>query len=763
VIERTHIFISYAHQDAGELAARLRKDLRALGFDAWFDRQRLKAGDAWAKSIEKAIDSCDVAVALLSSGSYDSDICRAEQQRSLQKGKLVIPVRVQLDCDVPLPLQTRQYIDFADEANYASSFEQLASSIRERRGVIAPAESLQPHNNAPALPEKYVPRPQLVEALRDALFLEGPKRNLALTAVAGMGGIGKTVLAQALCHDEVVRQAYADGIFWFGIGRESNLRFDERLESVPGLKRLLGAYRGEEACISQYRDALRNKAVLIVLDDVWRTTDVEIFRTGSPRSRLLFTTRDSAIAAAVGAREQRAELLDEKQSRALLSAWAARGTESLFDSANDIISECGSLPLALAIVGALLRGKTAEEWRDILELLRNADIRAIEEQLPPGQSSFFRGIQVSFEALTPKMQEMYKALAVLLEELPAPIPMLQMLWNVKSASETRRIARRFAERSLAEIDATGAIQLHDLQLDYVRAAYGDPETLAVIHSAIRLSSHVVAQDPSQYASQLTARLFSLGGVGTVRRFTERITTAAPRPWIRALVPVLQAPRSSLIRTLAGHQQPVNDVALSADGRRVVSVSDDKTLRLWDLTTGREIRVMHHSDRLASVAISLDGRWALSGSEKGAITFWNLDTGTATFDFPRLRFEVTELAMHPDGRRVLAASGEIIAVCDLQTQYIARELYREYIWPISLALTRDGKSVVACSDRFLVLWQIETGRSVFYNCSTHTEDITAVAISSSGRIVTGSFDSRLKVWDMKTGEGAKNSDGSCESG
>src|ERR1035441_4484993 len=56
-----------------------------------------------------------------------------------------------------------------------------------------------------------------------ALFQDAPSRNIALTALQGMGGIGKTVLAQALCHDEVVRDAYPDGIFWFAIGKESRL------------------------------------------------------------------------------------------------------------------------------------------------------------------------------------------------------------------------------------------------------------------------------------------------------------------------------------------------------------------------------------------------------------------------------------------------------------------------------------------------------------------------------------------------------------
>ena len=125
----------------------------------------------------------------------------------LAKRKLVIPVRIQRDCDVPLPLQTRQYIDFSDPANYDRPFQQLQDSIRQRRGVIALLDTEPRYNNSPPLPDNFVDRPEILTALRNALFQEAPHRNIALTPLQGMGGIGKTVLAQALCHNEVVRHA----------------------------------------------------------------------------------------------------------------------------------------------------------------------------------------------------------------------------------------------------------------------------------------------------------------------------------------------------------------------------------------------------------------------------------------------------------------------------------------------------------------------------------------------------------------------------
>jgi len=225
----------------------------------------------------------------------------------------VIPLKVHRDTKPQLQLHGIQWLDFSDPAKYAERFQDLVESIGEPGHAAIASPNPQPryntcYNNAPPLPDNFVDRPKILTALSNALFQDAPNRNIALNALQGMGGIGKTVLAQALCHDEVVRHAYPDGIFWFTIRKESRLTFDQRIEAVPGLAQLLGACKGEDACIAQYRNAFRDQAALIVLDDVWHAADIEPFRTESPRSRLLVTTRDTGIAPTFGAREFTAAL-----------------------------------------------------------------------------------------------------------------------------------------------------------------------------------------------------------------------------------------------------------------------------------------------------------------------------------------------------------------------------------------------------------------------------------------------------------------------
>src|SRR5207302_688080 len=120
--------------------------------------------------------------------------------------------------------------------------------------------------------------------------------------------------------------------------------------------------------------------------------------------------------------------------------------------------------------------------------------------------SFFKAVEVSFQSLKPGMQERYKQLAILLEDMLAPPAIQQMLWSV-DRDEAARIAKLLIDRSLAQFeDASKGIRLHDLQLDYVRAQFPDHEALGLIHGAIRLSAHVISRDPDQFASQMVGRL-----------------------------------------------------------------------------------------------------------------------------------------------------------------------------------------------------------------------------------------------------------------
>jgi hypothetical protein len=329
-------------------------------------------------------------------GAVKSGVGLTDTLRALRTGKCVIPLLAEAGADTPLHLEARNYRDFTAATPYEQEFPRLLEDIRGRRGVEAKPEYLHTHVTAPPLPVNYVERTEELKALRDALFAEGGGRHIALTVLEGMGGTGKTVLAQALCHDEVVQQAFPDGIVWITAGKESAYDLVTRMrEAGKALQDDLSGYDTEQGCIDRYRTAIQRKAVLIIIDDAWGYRDVEPFRCESARSRLLFTTRDTSLAAALGAREHPVGVLTDQQSRDVLARSSGRDAGDLPPEAAHLIQECGRLPLALAMVGAMLRGKPPVFWKRVLDLLHNADREKIKVQFPDyPHMDLFRALQV---------------------------------------------------------------------------------------------------------------------------------------------------------------------------------------------------------------------------------------------------------------------------------------------------------------------------------------------------------------------------------
>ena len=754
--EQSRVFISYAHRDGAGLAKRLQRSLTEQGFDTWLDTQRLTGGVVWSAEIEREIDARQVTLALLSPGSYSSEICRAEQLRSLDKGKRVIPVLAVKGADRPLYVYARQYRDFSSDTDYAASLGELLADIRGDATATLPdnyRKTRVTYLTAPPRVANYLERPEALHALRDALFAEDHRQPIALTALAGMGGIGKTVLARALTEDEVVRRAFPDGIVWITAGKQSKRDFiTEMREVAKALGDDLSGYDTALACEHQYRTTIANKAALIVVDDVWSTADIEQLLAESPRSRFLFTTRDASIGRFVSAHEHRADLLDIAQSRELLASWAKLPVAELPAAADEVIAECGRLPLALSVVGAMLRGENKEFCTDTLDLLRKADLSAIQDQLPEGQQSFFKAVEVSFQSLKPEMQERYKALAVLLEDMAAPLPILQTLWNVSEA-EARRISRSLVDRSLAQRDAEESIRLHDLQLDYVRAQYPDKEALELIHDALRLSTHILSREPAEFAAQLTGRLLIYGDRPPIRDFLVQLAQNAPKPWLRPYRPTLTPPGGPLLRTIEGHGGEVRSVAVSNNRQFAISAHLDATVKLWELKTGRQLRVLQgHTGAVNSVSVSADWQVAVSASFDGTLAVWDLNTGRNRHKLTGHSGPVFAAAVSADGRFAVSGSRDAtVRVWDVERGSMLRTLVGHTGEVYCVGISANGQFAISGSgDQTLKVWDVQSGREL-RTLRGHRREINGVAVCANWQLaISASDDGLLGVWDLDTG-------------
>jgi WD40 repeat protein len=122
--------------------------------------------------------------------------------------------------------------------------------------------------------------------------------------------------------------------------------------------------------------------------------------------------------------------------------------------------------------------------------------------------------------------------------------------------------------------------------------------------------------------------------------------------------------------LEGHANEVRSVALSSFARLAISGSRDKTLRVWNLNSGKCLKILEgHTGPVNSVALSADGCWALSGSDDTTIRLWDVNSGLCLKTFAGHAQIVTSVAFSEDGRWALSGScDKSLRIWELEWDY-----------------------------------------------------------------------------------------------
>jgi WD40 repeat protein len=282
----------------------------------------------------------------------------------------------------------------------------------------------------------------------------------------------------------------------------------------------------------------------------------------------------------------------------------------------------------------------------------------------------------------------------------------------------------------------------------------EDKDLQLVQSAIRLSANVLARDARQLAGQLTGRLLG-NEASNIQALLKQAAERKVWPWLRPLKPSLTAPGGPLIRTLEGHTGEVYAVAVTPDGDRAISASDDRTLRLWDLETGQTLRTLEgHTARISAVAITPDGRSAVVGAINGTLQLWDLETGQPICTLEGHTDMIHAVAVTPDGCRAVSASGSddnTLRLWDLESGQTILALVGHKGPVTAVAVTPDGRRAVSGStDKTLRLWDLESGQTIHI---LYTSDYLAtVSMMPDGhRAVSASSAGTLRVWDLESGQ------------
>ncbi len=221
-----------------------------------------------------------------------------------------------------------------------------------------------------------------------------------------------------------------------------------------------------------------------------------------------------------------------------------------------------------------------------------------------------------------------------------------------------------------------------------------------------------------------------------------------------------------LRTFAGHSGRVTSVAIAPDGRAALSGSEDNTLNLWGLTSRQELRtIVGHSDSVSSVAIAPDSRTALSGSYDETMRLWDVASGKELRIFNGHSGRVTSVAIAPDGRTALSGiedrtlilwdldSGKKLRTfTELRTSSELLAVIRHSHIVSSVAIAPDGRTALwGSGHETLKLLDLASGKELS-TLVGHSRNVNSVAIAPDGRTaLSGSSDKTLRLWDLASGK------------
>lgn len=471
------VFLSYARSDDEPFARKLFERLRVDGFEVWFDRENMPGRSlTFLQEIRDAIRQRDRLVVILGPAAVKSDYVRAEWQAGLVEGKAVLPLLRLGDYDlVPPELQS---VHCPDVREAKPSEDAMLEVLRILREPLPPLGVLS--GAIPSVPPHFQPRPDDLSQLASSLLyemehpvvLDPPERT---TVLHGMGGVGKSVLAAALARLTTTRRVFGDGVLWVELTTTSTPL--EVVRNVLGAaSQPLGGSAGLAEGVSALRGWLEQRRCLIVLDNAWAVSQIAaVVQAISPASRLLVTTRDGGLATSLGAVLQCVEALPLSAALVHLADWVGISVEDLPPGAQSVAEQCGGLPFALALQGALARDGVP--WSDLLDALREADLTFARQQFP--DYPYFDVLNV-IQASVDMLRIMDAAAATRFLELGAffwsegvTTSALLAFWNSVaglSPRDGRRLLVELQRKALIRVEGTPPVAtVHDLVADYLAA------------------------------------------------------------------------------------------------------------------------------------------------------------------------------------------------------------------------------------------------------------------------------------------------------
>ena len=218
------------------------------------------------------------------------------------------------------------------------------------------------------------------------------------------------------------------------------------------------------------------------------------------------------------------------------------------------------------------------------------------------------------------------------------------------------------------------------------------------------------------------------------------------------IKIIDVASGKIARTLSGHTNLINNLAIAPNSDLLASGSYDSTINIWQISTGKLLQSLTgHTDKIWGLAISPNGKLVVSASRDRTIRIWDVQTGKSLITLTGHQGGTTSVLVTPDGKQIISAGNDkVIRFWNIASGKQLFTLTGHEDTISAIAISADGNYLFSGgkdSPNSIRLWNLKT-KSLIWNLIGHSDLVTSLVISPDQfKLISSSQDKYVDIWEI----------------